>query len=392
MKNEHRKIGQELQLFNLADFSSGMVFWYPKGYSIYQKIESYLRDIQTQYHYQEIKSPVLASSQLWEKSGHLEKFKENMFLLENDDNELALKPMNCPFHIEMFKQLCQSYRSLPLRLSEFGLCHRNEASGALNGLLRLRSFNQDDGHVFCTKAHIQAELIDFMKMFYQVYEKFGFDKKNIDVKISLRPQKRTGSESLWDSAEAYLQQGLQVLNIPFELLPEEGAFYGPKVEFALKDSLGRQWQCGTFQLDFMLAERMGASFINESGESEYPVILHRAVLGSLERFIAIMLEHHQGRLPAWLNPNAISIIPVAQSHNIYATEVYDKLKSLGFSISINNNDDSVGYKLRSHFKQKGLYALIIGDDEIQEQNLTVREKKSNCKMRLEDFILNIMKQ
>lgn len=386
MKNAHRKIGRELELFNLSDYASGMVFWYPKGYSIYRKIEAYLRDIQEQYHYHEIRSPILASSQLWNRSGHLEKFKDDMFLLQNDEQEQALKPMNCPFHIEMFNQLCQSYRELPMRLSEFGLCHRNEASGALNGLLRLRSFNQDDGHVFCRENQIQSELVAFVEMLYQVYAKFGFDADSINVSISLRANNKTGSEDAWDRAEQYLQEGLKQLNISFDLLPNEGAFYAPKVEFALKDSLGRQWQCGTFQLDFILAERMGATFINEQGSPEYPVILHRAVLGSLERFIAILLEHYQGRLPLWLNPNAISILPVSEDHIEQAEAVYLQLNRLGFSVSINSNQDSVGYKLRQHFKQKGLYSLIIGDEELELDCITVRQKKSNAKMRLKDFI------
>ncbi|QDO83057.1 threonine--tRNA ligase [Shewanella psychropiezotolerans] len=386
MKNEHRKIGSELELFSLSDYASGMVSWYPKGYAIYRKVEAYLRDIQEQYHYREIRSPILANSQLWDKSGHLEKFRDDMFLLQNDGQEQALKPMNCPFHIEMFNQLCQSYRELPLRLSEFGLCHRNEASGALNGLLRLRSFNQDDGHVFCREHQIQSELMSFVEMLYRVYDKFGFNADSIEVSISLRANNKAGSEDAWDRAEQYLQDGLKQLNIPFKLLPNEGAFYAPKVEFALKDSLGRQWQCGTFQLDFVLAQRMDATFINEESKSEYPVILHRAVLGSLERFIAILLEHYQGRLPLWLNPNAISILPISDSHIAQANVVCNRLKNLGYMVSLDKSQDSVGYKLRQHFKHKGLYCLIIGDEEVEQAKVTVRQKKSNAKMSLKDFI------
>ena len=386
MKNEHRKIGSELELFSLSDYASGMVSWYPKGYAIYRKVEAYLREIQEQYHYREIRSPILANSQLWDKSGHLDKFRDDMFLLQSDGQEQALKPMNCPFHIEMFNQLCQSYRELPLRLSEFGLCHRNEASGALNGLLRLRSFNQDDGHVFCREHQIQSELMSFVEMLYRVYDKFGFDVDSIEVSISLRASNKAGSEDAWDRAEQYLQDGLKQLNIPFELQPNEGAFYAPKVEFALKDSLGRKWQCGTFQLDFVLAQRMDATFINEEGQPEYPVILHRAVLGSLERFIAILLEHYQGKLPLWLNPNAISILPISDSHIAQAGIVYDRLKSLGYQVCIDKSQDSVGYKLRQHFKQKGLYCLIIGDEEIEQDKVTVRQKRSNAKMSLQDFI------
>ena len=386
MKNEHRKIGSELELFSLSDYASGMVSWYPKGYAIYRKVEACLRDMQEQYHYREIRSPILANSQLWDKSGHLEKFRDNMFLLQNDGQEQALKPMNCPFHIEMFNQLCQSYRELPLRLSEFGLCHRNEASGALNGLLRLRSFNQDDGHVFCREHQIQSELMSFVEMLYRVYDKFGFDAHSIEVSISLRANNKAGSEDAWDRAEQYLQDGLKQLNIPFKLLPNEGAFYAPKVEFALKDSLGRQWQCGTFQLDFVLAQRMEATFINEEGKPEHPVILHRAVLGSLERFIAILLEHYQGKLPLWLNPNAISILPISDKHLAQANVVCSRLKRLGYMVNLDKSQDSVGYKLRQHFKHKGLYCLIIGDEEVEQAKVTVRQKRSNAKMSLEDFI------
>jgi len=387
MQNEHRKIGKLLNLFDLSEHASGMVCWLPQGYELYQKIENYLRQMQQVYGYVEVKSPIMANSDLWAQSGHLAKYQQNMYLLESgNDTQLAIKPMNCPFHIKMFNQMCQSYRQLPLRLAEFGLCHRNEASGALNGLLRLRSFNQDDGHIFCRSNQIQAELVDFCAMLFAVYAKFGFEQDNIKVKISLRPKQRAGDESDWDKAEHALQQGLNQLNIPFELLPDEGAFYGPKVEFSLQDSLGRAWQCGTFQLDFILGKRMNAHFINEHGEQEHPVILHRAVLGSLERFIAILIEHYQGKLPLWLNPNAISIMPVGKQHIEYASQVAKQLQGLGIKVAVNQTDDSVSFKLRQHFKQKGHYCVIVGDEEQNKQIVTVRQKKSNQQMAVNEFI------
>ena len=389
-QNEHRKIGKQLNLFDLSSASAGMVNWYPKGYELYQKIEQFIRQQQNAHGYKEVKSPIMANSNLWQQSGHLDKYHDDMFMFENDKQQVAIKPMSCPFHIQMFQSLVQSYQQLPLRLAEFGLCHRNEASGALNGLLRLRSFNQDDGHIFCRRPHIEQELIDFVELLFAIYERFGFNKSSIKVKISLRPLQSAGNDEHWQEAELALQNALNKQGLAYDLLPGEGAFYGPKVEFSLQDSLKREWQCGTFQLDFILAERMNAHFINEQGNKEHPVILHRAVLGSLERFIAILIEHHQGKLPLWLNPNAISILPVNADHQAYAQQVKQQLSNRGINISINSNNDSISYRLRQHFKQKGLYCLIIGDDEQQQSLITVRDKKSNRQMSVEQFVEQVI--
>lgn len=386
MKNEHRQIGSDLKLFNISESSSGMINWFPKGYFIFKGIESYIRDLQNKYNYHEVRSPIIGSSSLWEKSGHFSKFKENMFLLSNNEIDYAIKPMNCPFHIEIFQQICQSYKELPLRLSEFGLCHRNEPSGSLNGLLRLRSFNQDDGHIFCEKEQIKSELKLFVEMLYEAYNKFGFNKEQISVKISLRPNIRAGNDELWELAENYLMSGLSDLNIKYEILDGEGAFYGPKVEFSLKDSLKREWQCGTFQLDFILAERMDAYYINSKGYREAPVILHRAVLGSIERFIAILLEHYNGKLPDWLNPNCYLIIPINDSNIEYSKKIYKLIKDKGYAVVLNDSSDSVSYKLKNHFKEKGHCAIIIGDNEVLNNTVSLREKKSNKNISLNEFI------
>lgn len=389
MINEHRKIGQNLKLFEMSENSSGMVLWKPKGFYIYNKIENYLRDILNNNNHDEVRSPIMANSILWEKSGHLEKYQDKMFLSNIDDKSYAIKPMNCPFHIEMFNSELRSYKDLPVRMVEFGNCHRNESSGSLNGLLRLRNFVQDDGHIFCQESHIKEELSLFMGMIFEVYESFGFKKDSISINISLRPKERVGSDELWDRAELGLQEGLSELGLNYGLLPEEGAFYGPKVEISLKDSLGREWQCGTFQLDFFLGNRMGASFINKEGKQESPIILHRALLGSIERFIAILLEHYSGKLPVWLNPNAIKIIPVSEAHRGRAKEVYFDLKKEGIAVSIDDSNDSLGYKMRSHFKNKGNYSIIIGDKEVESNLISIREKKKQYELSLKDFINNI---
>ena len=387
--NEHRKIGKELSLFDMSENANGMVYWKPKGFYVYQKIEEYLRSVLNRYDHQEVKSPLLANVDLWKKSGHLDKYRSNMYLLDIDEDvKYAIKPMNCPFHIEMFNSELRSYNDLPIRMVEFGHCHRNEKSGALNGLLRLRSFVQDDGHVFCKENQIGEELALYMEMLFEVYQKFGFDRSSISVKISLRPEERVGEDDLWDKAENYLQSALSEMGVDFELLPNEGAFYGPKVEISLNDSLGREWQCGTFQLDFFLAERLGSKYINSEGKEESPIILHRALLGSLERFIAILIEHNNGKLPLWLNPNAIKIVPVGENHIEYAQEIKKEIENnLNIKVEIDISNNSLSYKVRQHFKRKGIYSFIVGDNEIAENMISVREKKKNELMSLNDFIL-----
>jgi len=388
MKNEHRKIANDLNLFKLSDYSSGMIVWLPKGQKIYQSIENYLQEIQINYNYIEVKSPIIANSELWKKSGHLDNFKNNMFFLENnqgDDSNMAIKPMNCPFHIDIFKHLNYSYKDLPIRMSEFGLCHRNEPSGSLNGLFRLRSFNQDDGHIFCKKDQIGSELILFINMVYEIYLKFGFKKEQISIKLAFRPENKIGDDSLWDLSENYLKQALCDLEIDFEELVGEGAFYGPKIEFNLKDSLNRNWQCGVFQLDFLLAERLGASFINEKGNKEHPIILHRAALGSIERFIAILLEHYNGKLPLWLNPNAISILPISNEQQQYALKIQEILNKIGVSSSIDLSQEKMGYKIKKSFKDKSNLMFILGNNEVKNQQISIKLKEDNIVINISEL-------
>ncbi|EEX34389.1 MULTISPECIES: threonine--tRNA ligase [Vibrio] len=373
MINEHRKIGKQLKLFDISESVSGMVDWYPKGHELYRKVQAYIRSVQKRYGYHEVRSPVLANHSVWTTSGHNEKYGENMFHVP--EHNLSVKPMSCPFHISMFNELVSSYRELPYRIAEFGLCHRNESSGSLNGLFRLRAFNQDDGHIFCQEQQIKDELKHFCAMLFEMYEHFGFSRKDISVKISLRPKNKIGSDELWSRSELYLQEGLDELGIGYELLPGEGAFYGAKVEFSLKDSLDRHWQCGTFQLDFFLSEKFDSSFINELGDSEYPVVLHRAALGSLERFIAILLEHYKGRLPVQFNPYAVVLVPLTVEHQAYCHELQEQLGAMGIACIIDDSDNSVGYRVRQSYKMKCNYLIVIGDDELKSDVLGLKSGK-----------------
>lgn len=384
MINEHRKIGKQLQLFSISEYASGMVDWYPKGYELYSSIENSIRSMLDKYDYKEVRSPVLASQSLWQSSGHSEKYNDNMFHLP--ENNLSVKPMSCPFHINIFNDIVQSYKELPFRIAEFGLCHRNEPSGALNGLFRLRSFNQDDGHIFCREEHIKSELKLFCNLLYEMYQFFGFSKAQIKVKISLRPENKLGSDELWDRSEQLLQEGLAEQGINYDLVSGEGAFYGAKVEFSLQDSMGRDWQCGTFQLDFFLAEKFDCSFVNELGEQEHPVILHRAVLGSLERFIAVLLEHYQGRLPVLLNPYAIVILPVAKEHHDYCLQLKNQLQSAGVACVLDDSNNSIGYRVRNAFKKKCNYSIVIGEEEVESHQLNLRYKKSSASVHASELI------
>lgn len=389
MINEHRKLGKQLQLFNISENASGMVDWYPKGYELYRRIEGYIRSMLNKYDYREIRTPVLASDSLWQNSGHMDKYSNNMFHLSQSN--LSVKPMSCPFHINIFNDIVHSYKELPFRIAEFGLCHRNEPSGALNGLFRLRAFNQDDGHIFCREEQIQSELKLYCQLLYEMYQFFGFSKDQIKVKISLRPDNKLGSDELWDRSETLLQEGLAEQDIVFELVQGEGAFYGAKIEFVLQDSLGRDWQCGTFQLDFFLAEKFDCSFINEVGEKEHPVVLHRAVLGSLERFIAVLLEHYHGRLPVFFNPYAIVLLPVAKDHVSYCRRLQSQLREAHISCFIDDSNNSIGYRVRDAFKKKCNYSVVIGDEEVSSNQLNLRYKKSNTRIHSSDlnsFLLN----
>lgn len=381
MKNKHRKIANELNLFNLSKNSNGMVMWMPNGFYIYKKIENYIREIQEKYGYIEVKSPIIANKDLWKKSGHIENFKENMFFVEGCN--YAIKPMSCPFHLKIFNEMKYSYKQLPIRFSEIGLCHRNESSGSLNGLFRLREFNQDDGHIFCRKESLKNELNQFINMINECYKKFGFEKEKIEISLSLRPQKKLGSDYIWNYAENSLKEFLDNSNINYEIKKNEGAFYGPKIEFGLRDSLNRLWQCGVFQLDFFLAEKLESSFVNENNNKEYPIVLHRAMLGSIERFIAILLEHYDGKLPIWLNPNAISIIPVSNYNLDYALHIKEKLNEFKIKSNIFENG-SLSYRIKKSFNNKSNFSIIIGDKEMKNKKVFVKEL--NCDFILSDFI------
>lgn len=386
-KRDHRKIGKQLDLFHLQEEAPGMVFWHPKGWAIWQTIEQYMRNELGKDGYKEIKTPQVVDKILWEKSGHMQNYGENMFLTSSENRDYAVKPMNCPCHVLVFNQGLKSYRDLPLRLAEFGSCHRNEPSGALHGIMRVRGFVQDDAHIFCTDEQIGSEAAKFIDLTYRVYQKFGFDK--VDLKLSTRPEKRVGADELWDSAEAALAKALDDKGLPYTLQPGEGAFYGPKIEFALKDCLGREWQCGTLQLDFNLPERLGASYVAEDGSKKIPVMLHRAALGSLERFIGVLIEHYAGNLPFWLAPVQAVVLNISEKQNDYANKVYDVLRNAGLRAEIDLSNEKIGYKIRQQSMQKVPYLLVIGDSEMQNNQITVRKQDGTDlgAMTLDEFLL-----
>ncbi|MCX4083405.1 threonine--tRNA ligase [Rickettsia hoogstraalii] len=369
-KRDHRKLGKELDLFHFQEEAQGMVFWHDKGWSIYNTIEQYIRKKIRKNGYTEVKTPVLVDKSLWEASGHWEKFRDDMFALETDDKTLALKPMNCPCHVQIFKQGIKSYRDLPLRMSEFGLCHRNEASGALHGLMRVRSLVQDDAHIFCAEEQITDETVSFCKLLTEVYKDFGFT--DIKVKFSDRPEIRAGSDEVWDKAENALKEAVEKAGFTYTLNPGEGAFYGPKLEFVLTDAIGRQWQCGTLQMDFVLPERLDASYIAASGEKKRPVMLHRAILGSLERFIGILIEEYAGRFPLWLAPIQVAIATITSDLNDYALEVQKALIDNGVRTDINISPDKINYKIREFSNQKIPMIAVIGKQEKENKQVTIR--------------------
>ena len=385
-KRDHRKIGKQLDLFHLQDEAPGMVFWHPKGWAIWQVIEQYMRKELDADGYQEIKTPQIVDRSLWEKSGHWDMYGELMFSTHSENRDYAVKPMNCPCHIQVFNQGLKSYRDLPIRLAEFGSCHRNEPSGSLHGIMRVRNFVQDDAHIFCTEEQMESESIKFIDLVYRVYQRFGFDK--VEVKLSTRPEKRVGDDNLWDAAEQALAAALNNKGLAFTLQPGEGAFYGPKIEFALKDCLGREWQCGTLQLDFNLPTRLGASYVAEDGSKKTPVMLHRAALGSLERFIGVLIEHHAGNLPFWLAPVQVVILNISEKQADYATSVLSALKAQGVRAEIDLSNEKVGYKIRQHSMQKIPYLLVVGDSEVENQQVTVRKQDSSDlgAMSLADFL------
>ena len=371
-KRDHRRLGKQLDLYHIQEEAPGMVFWHPKGWVIWQQVEQYMREVFRVNGYQEIRTPQVLDKGLWERSGHWENFRENMFTTNSEQRDFAVKPMNCPGHVQVFNQGLKSYRELPLRLAEFGSCHRNEPSGALHGIMRVRAFTQDDAHIFCTEAQIQGEVMQFIDLLQKVYTDFGF--KEILVKLSTRPQKRVGSEDQWDKAESALESALNYKKLVWELQPGEGAFYGPKIEFSLKDSIGRVWQCGTLQLDFSMPERLGAEYVAEDNTRQIPVMLHRAILGSLERFIGILIENHAGALPLWLSPVQAVVLNISEGQSDYAREVTNKLKNNDIRAQSDLRNEKITYKIREHILQKLPYQIIVGDKEVAAEMVAVRTR------------------
>ncbi|WP_404993068.1 threonine--tRNA ligase [Cupriavidus pauculus] len=371
-KRDHRRLGKTLDLFHLQEEAPGMVFWHPKGWSVWQAVEQYMRGRLADAGYQEVRTPQVMDRSLWEKSGHWDNYKENMFVTESEKRDYAIKPMNCPGHVQIFNHGLRSYRDLPLRLAEFGACHRNEPSGALHGLMRVRGFVQDDAHIFCTEEQIVEEAKAFNELAFSVYEDFGF--KDVKVKLSLRPEKRAGTDAVWDHAEEGLRLALRACGVEWEELPGEGAFYGPKVEYHIKDAIGRSWQCGTLQLDLVLPERLGAEYVSEDNSRKRPVMLHRAILGSFERFLGILLENHAGALPAWLAPEQVVVMNIADSQAEYAESVVQLLQKQGFRAKADLRNEKITYKIREHSLQKIPYLLVVGDKERDANQVAVRAR------------------
>ena len=386
-KRDHRKLGKKLSLFHFQEEAPGMIFWHPNGWTIYRVLQDFIRETISKYDYQELKSPQIVCRSLWEKSGHWDKFKEDMFTTTSENKEYAIKPMNCPCHVQVFNQGLKSYRDLPIRLSEFGSCHRNEPSGALHGLMRVRNFVQDDGHIFCTNEQIQEEVQSFIDLVFEVYKAFGFN--SILIKLSTRPEKRVGSDEVWDKSEKALSDALDSKGLDWSLLPGEGAFYGPKIEFSLKDCLNRVWQCGTIQVDFSMPERLNSSYIDVDGKKQPPVMLHRAILGSFERFIGILIENYSGNLPIWLCPLQIVVMGITDRNNDACLDTKSKLIKYGFRASVDTRNEKVGFKIREHTMQRIPFLIIIGDKEEENNEISVRtrEGKDLGKMTLDKFKL-----
>ena len=369
-KRDHRKLGKQLDLFHMQDNAPGMVFWHAKGWSLWLAVEDYMRQMFKDYGYKEIKTPTIIDKSLWEKSGHWENYQDNMFTTASENRVYAVKPMNCPGHVEVFNNTLHSYRDLPLRLAEFGSCHRNEPSGALHGLMRVRGFTQDDAHIFCTEDQIKEEVMVFNDMLFKAYADFGF--KDIVVMLSTRPEKRVGSDEVWDRAEEALESALKETGLSYTMQPGEGAFYGPKIEYTLKDSLGRVWQCGTIQLDFNLPKRLGAEYIDEDNSRKNPVMLHRAIVGSMERFIGILIEHYAGSLPLWLAPIQVVLLNISDAQKEYAKALETIFKEKGIRCESDLRNEKITYKIREHSMQRIPYMVVLGDREMQEKQVTVR--------------------
>jgi threonyl-tRNA synthetase len=389
-KRDHRKLGRELDLFHIDDHAPGLVFWHPKGWTIWQMVEQYMRQVYRDNGYLEVKGPQIIDKTLWKKTGHWDKYRDNMFTTESEKRDYALKPMNCPGHILIYKQGIKSYRDLPLRLGEFGQCHRNEPSGGLHGIMRVRGFTQDDGHIFCTEDHILSECVNYTTLLQKVYKDFGFN--NIIYKVATRPENRIGSDAIWDKAEHALIESLRASGCEFEISPGDGAFYGPKIEYTLKDAIGRHWQCGTMQVDFSMPERLDAEYVAEDGSRQRPVMLHRAIVGSLERFIGILIEEHAGSLPVWLAPTQVIVCNITDSQADYVQFVANKLKNQGLRVELDLRNEKITYKIREHSLQKLPYILVVGDKEKAAGSVAVRARghKDLGVMSLEDFSQKIV--
>jgi threonyl-tRNA synthetase len=385
-KRDHRKIGKELDLFHIQEEASGQIFWHPKGWTLYRIIEDYIRNKVQKDGYDEIKTPIMADKSLWEKSGHWDKFRENMFVVENEGKTLCIKPMSCPFHVQIFKQHLKSYRDLPLRFAEFGCCHRNESSGSMHGLMRVRGMTQDDGHIFCTEEQITEETVKFCELLKAVYKDFGF--KDIHVKFSDRPDVRAGTDEVWDKAESSLKKAIEAAQMDYTMNPKEGAFYGPKLEFILKDALEREWQCGTLQLDFVLPDRLEASYIGSDGSKHAPVMLHRAILGTLERFIGVLIENYAGKFPLWLSPVQVMVTTITDEANNYANAIKGLLTEEGIRAEIDLSGEKINYKIRQHSLAKIPIILTVGKKEVQDKTVSIRRLGQDRQIvtLLEDFI------
>ncbi|KPM76228.1 threonine--tRNA ligase [Pseudoalteromonas sp. BZK2] len=391
-KRDHRRIGKALDLWHWQEEAPGMVFWHNDGWSIYRELEDFVREKLREYDYEEVKGPLMMDRGLWEKSGHWDKYADAMFTTESEKREYAIKPMNCPGHVQIFNQGLKSYRDLPLRMAEFGCCHRNEPSGALHGLMRVRGFTQDDAHIFCTEEQIMDEVSACIKMVYDTYETFGFEK--IVVKLSTRPEKRIGEDEMWDKAELALADALKANDIEFDYLPGEGAFYGPKIEFTLYDCLDRAWQCGTVQLDFALPGRLGATYVAENNERRTPVMIHRAILGSIERFIGILTEEYAGLFPTWLAPKQVVIMNITDKQADYVQEIVQKLNKLGIRAAADLRNEKIGFKIREHTLKRIPYLLVVGDKEVEQQEVAVRTRTGEDlgKFSVDDFIAKVSEE
>ena len=391
-KRDHRKIGKQLDLYHMQEEAPGMVFWHPNGWTIFRELESYIREQTVAFGYQEVKAPQILDRSLWEKSGHWDKYKDGMFCTCSENRDYAIKPMNCPGHVQIFNQGLKSYRDLPLRLSEFGSCHRNEPSGSLHGLMRVRGFTQDDAHIFCTEEQILEEVSACINMVFECYKTFGFE--DIVVKLSTRPEKRVGDDATWDKSEAALANALDENGVKFEYLPGEGAFYGPKIEFTLYDCLGRAWQCGTIQLDFSMPGRLDATYVGEDNERHTPVMIHRAILGSLERFIGILTEEYAGIYPTWLSPQQVVVMNITDKQSDFVTEVVNKLKKSGIRAISDLRNEKIGFKIREHTLKRVPYLLVVGDQEVEANEVAVRTRKGDDlgKMQVDDFVNHVKQE